>query len=104
MNREGHQGKEKEIITTNSEVADQTAYRHKKEDMKIDFLGFEPKWWESGVLESINIRREKPTLNADCGRYNLSRIWDGIINTANDERNQCIGDNNIGGYTATTPS
>ena len=96
MNRDGHQEREEEL-TTNSEVADHiTTYRHNKEYMEIDFLGFEPKWWERGVLESIHIRKESPTLNADCGRYNLSRIWDGILNT-DDARNQFIGYNNIGG-------
>ena len=81
MNRDGHQEREEEQ-TTNSEVAEHiTTNRHNKEDMEIDFLGFEPKWWERGVLESIHIRKERPMLNADCGRYNLSRIWDGILNT-----------------------
>ena len=38
--------------------------------MNLEFLGFETKWWERGILEAIHIRKEKPSLNADNGRYN----------------------------------
>ena len=78
--------KDEEEKTYSSEVAEHLIInKHDKKDMEIEFLGFETKWWERGVKESIYIRKEKPTLNADNGRYNLSRIWDNVI--INDEIN-----------------
>ena len=71
---------EEEEKTFSSEVAEHLIKnKHDKKDMEIEFLGFETKWWERGVKESIYIRKEKPTLNVDKGRYNLSRIWDNVI-------------------------
>ena len=73
----------KDISETNiqSEVAQHIAESyHDKKDIKIDIFQYEHKWWERGVLEAIHIRKEKPTLNADEGRYKLSKIWDNVIN------------------------
>ena len=79
--------KDEEETTYSSEVAEHIIKnKHDKKDMNIEFLGFETKWWERGVKESIHIRKEKPTLNSDNGRYNLSRIWDNVI--INDEINK----------------
>ena len=48
----------------------------KKEAFEVKILGYEADWWNRGVKEAIQIKRHKPSLNKDAGRYNLSRIWD----------------------------
>ena len=42
---------------------------------KTEILAVEPKWFERGVKEAIYIRANKPSLNRDGGRFNLSPIW-----------------------------
>ena len=74
MNKDGLE-ENKDLSETNipSEVAQHIAEsHHDKKDIKIVILQYEHKWWEQGVLEAIHIRKEKPTLNADEGRYILS--------------------------------
>ena len=80
----------KDGIEENKEIA---------ESLKIDILQYEHKWWERGVLEAIHIRKEKPTLNADEGRYRLSKIWDTIINKEDNERRQYSGEDNSNKFT-----
>ena len=92
MNKDGLE-ENKEISETNiqSEVAQHIAESyHDKKDLKIDILQYEHKWWERGVLEAIHIRKEKPTLNANEGRFKLSKIWNIVINKENKNgRRQC---------------
>ena len=65
---------------TTSEVAEHMASGpHEKEDMECEILGYEDNWWKRGIREAIDIRRHKPTLNKDKGRYNLGPIWTEII-------------------------
>ena len=52
---------------------------HTKEDMEINILGYEQNWWKRGIKEAIHIRKHKPTLNKDQGRYNLGQIWTKLI-------------------------
>ena len=47
-----------------------------------------------GVLEAIHIRKEKPSLNSDNGRFNLSRIWDSVLLKDICVRRHCI-DNEV---------
>ena len=42
-------------------------------------LSVEPRWYERGVKEAIFIRANKPSLNRDGGRFNLSPIWNNIL-------------------------
>ena len=39
----------------------------------------EPKWFERGVREVIQIWINNPTLNKDAGRYNLLSVWDNTL-------------------------
>ena len=39
----------------------------------------EPKWFERGMRESIQIRINSPTLNKDAGRYNLPPVWNNTL-------------------------
>ena len=78
---------EGEKIITNagsSEVAKYMMDRGlQKEDMEIRFRGYERNWMKRGIKEAIEIRRRKPTINADQGRYYLPSIWDVNIRTPN---------------------
>ena len=46
---------------------------------KTEILAVEPKWYERGVKEAIYIRANKPSLNRDGGRFNLSPIWNNTL-------------------------
>ena len=48
-------------------------------DEEIVWDGVEPKWFERGVREAIQIRMNNPTLNKDAGRYNLPPIWNNTL-------------------------
>ena len=64
------------INTGGSEVAKHMqAYEHKNEDIEYSILQTEGNWLKRGIKEAIEIRRKSPTLNADEGRYYLSKIW-----------------------------
>ena len=65
---------------SSSEVAEHMADgEHCKEDMTLEILGYEDNWWKRGIREAIEIRRHKPTLNKDNGRYHLTPIWNNVI-------------------------
>jgi hypothetical protein len=44
-----------------------------------NILCVEPKYFERGVKEAINIRKLKPSLNRDGGRYQLPSIWNNVL-------------------------
>ena len=52
---------------------------HKVALDQVDILDREQGWFQRGVKESIYIRSEKPTLNKDGGRHNLSHIYDAVL-------------------------
>ena len=67
-------------LNENSEVAQHMkSGHHRKEDMEITILGYKQNWWRRGVREAIHIRKHRPTLNKDQGRYNLTQIWTELI-------------------------
>ena len=55
---------------------------HGKEDLKFSILCTEDNWFRRGVKEAIAIRKLKPTLNKDGGRYHLSKIYDSYIRSS----------------------
>ena len=68
--------------STSSEVSnhihrDRPGHQVKITDVKI--LDRDPRWFERGVKEAIQIRKHKPALNKDGGRHNLSHLWDSLI-------------------------
>ena len=45
----------------------------------VKVLSKEPAWFERGVQEAVFIRQNRPTLNQDGGRFNLSHIYDPLL-------------------------
>ena len=58
---------------------------HNKEDVRCKIIKNEENWFIRGIQEAIEIRRRKPTLNADNGRFYLSEIWTNIISQSEEE-------------------
>ena len=56
--------------------------RHGKEDLRFSVLCTDDNWFRRGVKEAIAIRKLKPTLNKDGGRYHLSKIYDSYIRSS----------------------
>ena len=52
---------------------------HEKTDLDYSIIYTEENWFKSGIKEAITIRKLKPTLNQDDGRYHLSAIYDKMI-------------------------
>ena len=55
---------------------------HEKSDLGWKILCTEENWYARGVKEAIAIRKIKPTLNADAGRFHLSPIYDKLIQSS----------------------
>ena len=52
---------------------------HTKEDLESTLLCTEDNWYKRGIKEAVAIRKLKPSLNQDDGRYHLSSMYDRII-------------------------
>ena len=55
---------------------------HTKKDLQYTVLCTEEDWFKRGVKEAIAIKKIKPTLNQDDGRYHLSAVYDKYIRTS----------------------
>ena len=55
---------------------------HEKGDLSYEVLCTEEKWFARGVKEAIAIRKIRPSLNQDEGRYHLSAIYNKFIRTS----------------------
>ena len=53
-----------------------------KEDVESKLLCTEENWFKRGVKEAIAIRKIKPTLNQDDGRYHLSTMYNKLIKSS----------------------
>ena len=75
--KELNQGKKIIINAGSSEVAEHMQKNEHDERIDIEYkiIGTEANWLKRGIKEAIEIRRKKPTLNSDEGRYYLSQIW-----------------------------
>ena len=51
---------------------------HKEGDVIITALTYDENWWKRGIREAIEIKKRKPDLNLDEGRYYLPRIYDNL--------------------------
>ena len=52
---------------------------HSREDFEYSIIYREENWFKRGIKEAIAIRKLKPNLNQDDGRYHLSAIYDNLI-------------------------
>ena len=55
---------------------------HEKSDLQFTILCKDDDWFSRGVKEAVAIRKIKPTLNKDGGRYPLSPMYDKFIRTS----------------------
>ena len=56
--------------------------RHSKDDLQFKILCTDDDWFRRGVKEAIAIKKIKPTLNKDGGRYHLPKIYDNLIKSS----------------------
>ena len=65
-----HSGSNIAITTGSTVVSEHMALNdHEEGDIDIKILGFESNWYKRTTKEAIAIKRIKPTLNEDEGRY-----------------------------------
>ena len=75
-----NEGSEQQLTEGNTEFSAHVATdSHRKEDLQYKILFTDDNWFKRGVKEAIAIRKVKPTLNKDGGRYHLSAIYDDLI-------------------------
>ena len=55
---------------------------HEKNDLKFTVLCTEENWYKRGVKEAVAIKKIKPSLNKDQGRYHLSSVYDKFIRSS----------------------
>ena len=53
--------------------------KHEKRDLTHEILCTEDNWFKRGIKEAIAIKKIKPTLNKDEGRYHIPAIYDKLI-------------------------
>ena len=78
-----HENKNQQITLGNTDFSAHVATDvHEKKDLKFSVLCTEQNWFKRGVKEAIAIKKIKPTLNKDQGRYHLSPLYDEFIRTS----------------------
>ena len=55
---------------------------HEKSDLEFSVLCKDDDWFSRGVKEAVAIRKIKPTLNQDGGRFPLSPMYDKFIQSS----------------------
>ena len=55
---------------------------HEKSDLRYTVLCTEENWFKRGVKEAVAIKKIRPSLNKDQGRYHLSSIYDKFIRSS----------------------
>ena len=78
-----HHGKNQRLTPGNTEFSAHVASdTHDKDDLESSLLCTEENWHRRGIKEAIAIRKLKPTLNLDDGRYHLSSMYNQIIKSS----------------------
>ena len=55
---------------------------HQKSDLEFTVLCKDDDWFQRGVKEAVAIRKIRPSLNQDDGRFNLSPMYDKFIQSS----------------------
>ena len=63
---------------------------HEKGDITIKALTYDTNWYTRGIREAIEIKRRKPTLNEDEGRFHLNPIYDLILRDTKKPSNRTV--------------
>ena len=66
---------------------------HEKNELRFTVLCTEENWFKRGVKEAVAIKKIRPTLNKDQGRYHLSSVYDKFIRTSVDLKTSRTGAN-----------
>ena len=75
-----HEGTNQLLTEGNTEFSAHVASaEHQKEDFEYSIIYTEENWFKRGIKEAIAIRKMRPTLNLDEGRYHLSAIYNHLI-------------------------
>ena len=75
-----HNNSEQQLTEGNTEFSAHVASdTHNKDDLQYSILCTEEDWFKRGVKEAIAIRKLKPTLNQDDGRYHLPAMYNKFI-------------------------
>ena len=53
-------------------------HEHKEGDVTIKAVTYDENWLKRGIREAIEIKKRKPDLNLDEGRYYLPVIYDSL--------------------------
>ena len=78
-----HEMRDQQLTQGNTDFSAHVATDiHEKKDLKFSVLCTEENWFKRGVKEAIAIKKLKPSLNKDQGRYHLSAIYDDFIRTS----------------------
>ncbi len=78
-----HHGKNQRLTPGNTEFSAHVASdTHEKDELEASILCTEENWYKRGVKEAIAIRKLKPTLNQDDGRYHLSSMYTKLIESS----------------------
>ena len=69
------------IITEGTTIVskDVAEENHETGDLTIKAVSFEKNWRARGIKEAIEIKKKKPSMNQDEGRYYLSAIYNRLV-------------------------
>ena len=81
-----HTGEDIHLNEGQTEVSKHVATEeHDAGDVTIHTIDHDENWYTRGIREAIHIKKRRPTLNADEGRFNLNPIYDVILHPQNKE-------------------
>ena len=90
-----HEGADQVLSEGNTEFSAHVASdSHEREDLQYSIVCTEENWFKRGVKEAIAIRKLRPTLNKDDGRFHLSRVYDKMIRSSVSIKTPNMGENN----------